>query len=86
MIRRTTEDMVFTTDDPHFAPQGGRIPVEKGTTLIVDMVGMRTPLYFSLDECDLVLMHHIRQIITNDTSLTQRSFVLLGGTTSRRTI
>ena len=47
MIRRTTEDMVFTTDDPHFAPQGGRVPVEKGTTLIVNMVGMRTPFFYS---------------------------------------
>lgn len=41
MIRQATEDMVLTTDDPHLATNGGRLPVAKGTTLVVDMVGMR---------------------------------------------
>ncbi|KAI0739305.1 cytochrome P450, partial [Irpex lacteus] len=40
MIRQATEDMVLTTDDPHLATNGGRLPVAKGTTLVVDMVGM----------------------------------------------
>lgn len=39
MIRRTTEDIVLTTDDAHI--HGGRLPLTKGTTVVVDMVGMR---------------------------------------------
>ena len=39
MIRTTKEDTVITTDDPHI--HGGRLPLAKGTTLVVDLVGMR---------------------------------------------
>lgn len=39
MIRRTTEDIVLTTDDAHI--HGGRLSLTKGTTVVVDMVGMR---------------------------------------------
>lgn len=40
MIRRTTEDIVLATDDAHL--HGGRLPLTKGTNLVVDMVGLRT--------------------------------------------
>lgn len=39
MLRRATEDVVLNTDDPDIS--SGRLIIHQGTTLAVDMVGMR---------------------------------------------
>jgi hypothetical protein len=43
MIRRTTEDLVLTTDDAHI--HGGRLALSKGVMLVVDVVGLRESLF-----------------------------------------
>ncbi|KAI0739307.1 cytochrome P450 [Irpex lacteus] len=38
LMRRAAEDLILTTDEPHI--HGGRLAITKGTSLVVDMVGM----------------------------------------------